>query len=209
VIERVVTSGTFSLDGSDFAVENNIWIVGDGRQVVVVDAAHDHRPIAQAVGERDVVAIVATHGHNDHINAAAALADVVGAPIWLHPEDMMLWRAVYPDRSPDRFLADGMSVSVGATTLRVIHTPGHSPGGCCLYDADGGVVFSGDTLFNGGPGATGRSFSDFDTIVSSIRDRLLVLPAATRVLTGHGEETTISTEAPHLPEWLSDHERAG
>ncbi len=102
-----------------------------------------------------------------------------------------------------------MSISVGATTLGIIHTPGHSPWGCCLYDAEGGVVFSGDTLFKGGPGATGRSFSDFDTIISSIRDRLLVLQAATRVLTGHGEETTVGDEAPHLAEWLSDHERAG
>lgn len=209
MIERVVTAGTFSLDDSDFEVENNIWVVGDERQVVVVDAAHDHRPIAEAVGGRDTVAIIATHGHNDHINAAAALADAVDAPVWLHPDDMMLWRDVYPDRSPDRFLADGMIVSAGGTTLRVLHTPGHTPGGCCLYDADGGAVFSGDTLFNGGPGATGRSFSDFDTIISSIRDRLLVLPASTRVLTGHGEETAIGAEAPHLAEWVSAHERAG
>lgn len=209
MIDQVTTAGTFSLDGQDFEVENNIWIVGDERQVVVIDAAHDHRPIAEAVGDRDTVAIIATHGHNDHINAAAALADALDAPVWLHPDDLMLWHAVYPDRSPDRLLTDGMNLSAGGTTLRVIHTPGHTPGGCCLYDADGGVVFSGDTLFNGGPGATGRSFSDFGTIVTSIRDRLLVLPAATRVLTGHGEETTVGAEAPHLPEWLSDHERAG
>jgi glyoxylase-like metal-dependent hydrolase (beta-lactamase superfamily II) len=209
MIGRVVTSGTFSLDGSDFEVDNNIWIVGDDREVVVVDAAHDHRPIVEAVGDRTVTAIIATHGHNDHINAAGALADALGAPVWLHPDDQMLWEAVYPDRPPDGALADGMTVSAGGVTLEVLHTPGHSPGGCSLHDAAGGVVFTGDTLFNGGPGATGRSFSDFPTIIESIRTRLLVLPGGTRVLTGHGDETTIGAEEPHLPDWLAAHEAGG
>jgi glyoxylase-like metal-dependent hydrolase (beta-lactamase superfamily II) len=205
MIERVVTSGIFSLDGGEFEVDNNIWIVGDDTEVVVVDAAHDHRPIAEAVGGRRTVAIVATHGHNDHINAAVALAEALDAPVWLHPDDRMLWDAVHPGRAPDAELADGMTLGAGGTTLAVLHTPGHSPGGCCLHDAAGSVLFSGDTLFNGGPGATGRSFSDFPTIIDSIRDRLLVLPGDTRVLTGHGDETTIGAEAPHLPEWIRDH----
>jgi glyoxylase-like metal-dependent hydrolase (beta-lactamase superfamily II) len=205
MIERVVTSGIFSLDGGEFEVDNNIWIVGDDTEVVVVDAAHDHRPIAEAVGGRRTVAIVATHGHNDHINAAVALAEALDAPVWLHPDDRMLWDAVHPGRAPDAELADGMTLGAGGTTLTVLHTPGHSPGGCCLHDEAGAVLFSGDTLFNGGPGATGRSFSDFPTIIDSIRDRLLVLPGATRVLTGHGDETTIGAEAPHLPEWIRDH----
>ncbi len=205
MIERVVTSGIFSLDGEDFEVENNIWVVGNDTEVVVIDAAHDHRPIAQAVGDRRATAIVATHGHNDHINAAVALADALDAPVWLHPDDLMLWGAVYPHRPPDALLADGLTIVAGDTSLAVLHTPGHSPGGCCLYDEVGGVVFSGDTLFNGGPGATGRSFSDFPTIIDSIRDHLLVLPGATRVLTGHGDETTIGAEAPHLPDWIRDH----
>ena len=204
-IQRVVTSGIFSLDGGDFEVDNNIWIVGDDREVVVIDAAHDHRPIAEAVGDRRTVAIVATHGHNDHINAALSLAEALDAPVWLHPDDRMLWDAVHPGRAPDAELADGMTLGVGGTTLVVLHTPGHSPGGCCLHDEAGSVLFSGDTLFNGGPGATGRSFSDFPTIIDSIRDRLLVLPGDTRVLTGHGDETTIGAEAPHLPEWIRDH----
>jgi glyoxylase-like metal-dependent hydrolase (beta-lactamase superfamily II) len=200
-IEQVVTSGTFSLDGQDFEVDNNIWLVGDDREVVVVDAAHESGPIADAVGGRTVVAIVCTHGHNDHINAAVDLAERTGAPILLHPADRMLWDAVHPGRAPDGDLADGATVSVAGADLQVIHTPGHSPGGVCLYTE--GHLFGGDTLFNGGPGATGRSFSSFDTIIDSIRTRLLPLPADTVVHTGHGDTTTIGDEAPHLDEWIA------
>ena len=118
-----------------------------------------------------------------------------------------MWQAVYPDRRPDRTLADGEVVLVGAHRLSVIHTPGHSPGGICLYNTDSddeaGVLFSGDTLFKGGPGATGRSFSSFPTIIESIRTRLLSLPGSTTVHPGHGADTTIGAEAPDLDEWIA------
>jgi glyoxylase-like metal-dependent hydrolase (beta-lactamase superfamily II) len=201
--DKVVTSGIFSLDGEDFEVDNNIWLVGDDQEVVVVDAAHDHEPIVAGVGGRRVVAVVCTHGHNDHINAALALADATGAPIWLHPADTMLWDAVHPGRRPDADLGDGQRIEVGGRTLEVLHTPGHSPGGCCLHDAEDGVLYSGDTLFKGGPGATGRSFSDFGQIVESIRTRILPLPASTVVHTGHGDDTRVGDEAPHLDEWIA------
>ncbi len=201
-IRRVRTSGTFSLDGADFEVENNVWLVGDADEVVVIDAAHHAGPILDAVGERRVMAIVCTHGHNDHINAATALAEATGAPIALHPHDRMLWDLVHPHRGPDQTLADGAVVEVAGATLSVLHTPGHSPGGVCLYLDEHRVLFSGDTLFEGGPGATGRSFSDFPTIIASIRDRLLVLPPETLVHTGHGDSTTIGAEAPHLDDWI-------
>ncbi|HEX2578579.1 MAG TPA: MBL fold metallo-hydrolase [Aquihabitans sp.] len=203
-VERVVTSGTFSLDGEDHQVDNNIWLVGDDREVLVVDAAHDHGPIVEAVGDRRVVAVVCTHGHNDHINVAVALADAVGAPILLHPHDTMLWEVVNPDRPADGALADGQELQVAGATLQVRHTPGHSPGGCCLLDPAGGVLFSGDTLFNGGPGATGRSFSDRSVILRSIADRLLDLPPETVVHTGHGDDTTIGAEAPGVLAALAD-----
>jgi glyoxylase-like metal-dependent hydrolase (beta-lactamase superfamily II) len=202
-IELVNTSGIFSIDGEDFEVENNIWLIGDDHEVLVVDAAHDAGPIAEAVGDRKVTAILCTHGHNDHINAADALSQATGrAPVLLHPDDEMLWDVVYPDRKPDDAVREGSELRVAGETLHIVHTPGHSPGGVCILGPDG-HVFGGDTLFKGGPGATGRSYSDFPTIIDSIRDRLLVLPGATVVHTGHGDSTTIGEEAPHLDEWIA------
>jgi glyoxylase-like metal-dependent hydrolase (beta-lactamase superfamily II) len=203
-IDHVVTSGQFTLDGQSFDVDNNIWLVGDDREVLVIDAAHEAGPIIEAIDDRTVVAIVCTHGHNDHINAALDVHGFVGrVPVCLHDDDRMLWNQVYVARGPDMPLKDGQTFEVGGATLSVLHTPGHSPGGVCLYWESEGVLFSGDTLFKGGPGATGRSFSDFPTIIDSIRTKLLTLPPETVVHTGHGESTTIGEEAPHLEEWIA------
>ncbi|MEU6067056.1 MBL fold metallo-hydrolase [Streptomyces sp. NPDC047082] len=202
-IERLVTSGRFTLDGGTWDVENNVWIVGDEREVIVIDAAHDTEAIADAVDDRRLTAIVCTHAHNDHIDAAPALADLTGATIWLHPDDLPLWKLTHPDREPDAHLADGQVIEGPGLDLTVLHTPGHSLGAVCLYDPGLATVFTGDTLFKGGPGATGRTYSHFPTIIESIRDRLLTLPAETKVLTGHGDATTIGAEAPHLEEWIA------
>lgn len=200
-IERVVTSGTFSLDGGTWDVENNVWIVGDDAEVIVIDPAHDVEKITAALAGRTVQRILLTHGHDDHVRAAREAAAAWDAPVLLPAADRMLWDQVH-DAAPDGEVADGDEFTVAGQTLRAVATPGHSPGSTCYLAPGLGVVFSGDTLFNGGPGATGRSYSDFDTIVESITASLLSLDPATRVLTGHGDETSIGAEAPHRQEWI-------
>ena len=127
---------------------------------------------------------------------------IVDAPIALHPDDTMLWTVVYPERTVDIDLEAGSWFASGGHSLGVLHTPGHAPGCCCFHDAESGAVFSGDTLFCGGPGATGRSYSDQPTILASIREQLLTLPPETVVHTGHGDSTTIGAETPIIEELI-------
>ncbi|QRP47197.1 MBL fold metallo-hydrolase [Amycolatopsis sp. FDAARGOS 1241] len=201
IVQNLVTSGVFELDGGSWDVDNNVWIIGDDSEVIVIDAAHDADAIADVVGERALRAIVCTHAHNDHVNAAPALAERTGAPILLHPDDRVVWNLTHPDRAPDGDLTDGQTITIAGTDLTVLHTPGHAPGAVCLYAPDLGVLFTGDTLFHGGPGATGRSYSDYPTIVRSIRERLFALPDNTSVRTGHGEGTTVGEERAASNDW--------
>ena len=197
-VDHGVVSGTFSLDGETFDVDNNVWVVGDDEQCIVIDAPHDVDAIMEVVGGRAVKAIICTHAHDDHVRVAPALRERTGAPILLHPDDRPLWELTHTDELWDADLTDGQSIKIGGAALSVIHTPGHAPGAVCLYSHDLGCVFTGDTLFEGGPGATGRSFSDAKVIVASIRRRLFDLPDETIVHTGHGADTTIGAERANL-----------
>ncbi|MBF6097343.1 MBL fold metallo-hydrolase [Nocardia cyriacigeorgica] len=197
-VERIVTSGQFCLDGGCWDVDNNIWLVGDDNEVMIIDAAHDARPILDAVAGRRVTAIVCTHAHNDHVTVAPQLSAATGAPIYLHPADDVLWQQTHPGLEYTA-LGDGQRIEAGTAQLEVLHTPGHSPGSCCLYLPELGELFSGDTLFEGGPGATGRSYSDYPTILASINDRLFALPDETVVHTGHGPDTTLGAERANVP----------
>lgn len=193
-IDHAVTSGTFSLDGETHDVDNNLWVVGDDTECVVIDAPHNVDDIVALVNGRRVKAILLTHAHDDHSRVAPELRQRVKAPIMLHPDDQPLWDLVHTDNQWDVDLAHGARIGVGDTELLVLHTPGHAPGAVCYYLKTHGCVFSGDTLFNGGPGATGRSYSDEDLIKQSIRNRLFALPDDTVVHTGHGDDTTIGAE---------------
>jgi glyoxylase-like metal-dependent hydrolase (beta-lactamase superfamily II) len=197
-VDHGVTSGTFSLDGETFDVDNNVWVVGDDEECVVIDAPHDVDGILAVVGERRVKAILCTHAHDDHVRVAPALRERVHAPILLHPDDRPLWELTHTDELWDADLSDGQEIEVAGTTLRVLHTPGHAPGAVCFVADDLGCVFTGDTLFQGGPGATGRSYSDADVLVGSIRERLFALPDDTVVHTGHGEDTTVGAERENV-----------
>lgn len=201
-IEHLETSGTFSLDGETHQVDNNVWIVGDDQEVIVIDPAHDAEAVEKTVAGRRVAAILLTHAHDDHIGQVKDVQSRIGGDIHLNWEDRVLWEQVYTDGEPDVKVSDGDTFTVAGTTLKALHTPGHSPGSTCYYAAEleGGVVFGGDTLFNGGPGATGRSYSSFDTIVDSIRTVLFALPEDTAVKTGHGPSTTVGAEKPNVDE---------
>lgn len=200
-IEKIVTSGTFSLDGGTWEVDNNVYLIGDDYEVTVIDPAHDQDAILDAIGGRKVTGVICTHGHDDHIGQAVVIAEMTGAPIHLHPDDLMLWQVVHPGVVPTE-LSDGEIIEVAGLSMQVLHTPGHSPGGVCLHVPALDSLISGDTLFHGGPGATGRSFSDFPTIIDSIREKILTLPGGTKVLPGHGGETTVGDESADYQDWV-------
>ena len=196
-IDHAVTSGTFSLDGETFDVDNNVWVVGDDTECIVIDAPHDVLAIVKLIDGRQVKAVVCTHAHDDHVRWAPTLGRVTQAPVLLHPDDTVLWQLTH-DSPPDGPLSDGQTITIGGESVRVLHTPGHAPGAVCLYLPSLATVFTGDTLFQGGPGATGRSYSDRDTLVASIRAKLFELPDETVVKTGHGDDTTIGAERTNL-----------
>jgi glyoxylase-like metal-dependent hydrolase (beta-lactamase superfamily II) len=202
-IERVVSSGVLTVDGAAHDVENNTWIVGDDEEVIVIDPAHDAAAVMDAVGEREVLAVIATHGHADQIASAVEVAARDEAPVALHPKDRPAWREAHPEEEPEIEMEDGGVFEVAGAHLEILGTPGHSPGSVCLYCEELGVVFSGDTLLKGRPGPHGDEYSDFAGQLTSIGENLLTLPPDTRVLPGHGPETTIATAEKQFDSWIA------
>ncbi|MGH7608630.1 MAG: MBL fold metallo-hydrolase [Candidatus Dormibacteria bacterium] len=167
-------------------------------QAVLIDAANEPERLLEALEGVSLVGILETHGHQDHWQALAALQQhFPGVWVGAHPDDLDR----FPAPPPGRTLEHGQEVEFGNRRLRVLHTPGHTRGSICFYHP--GFVFTGDTLFPGGPGATSDPLGDFPTIVESIRNHLLPLPAETIVYPGHGEPTALAREAPQFSGWVS------
>ncbi len=178
--------------GSDGAPDGNTWIVGDDEEVIVIDPGTDAGPVLEAVGEREILAVICTHGHASHVAAAAEVADRDESPIALHPRDLLQWRTAKAGDDPEIDMEDGGIFEVADVALEVIHSPGHTPGSVCLYSEELKAVFAGDSLLATGPAPHGGSFPDFPAQLSAIGEHLLTLDAATRVLPGHGAETTVA-----------------
>jgi len=182
--------------------EANAWVVGDDEEVIVIDPGEDADSVLELVGEREILAVICTHGHASHISAAVEVADRDEAPVALHRSDRLLWRSVYKEL-PEIEMADGGLFDVADVQLEVIHTGGHTPGSVSLYCADLGVVFTGDALTANGPVPHEGLFADFPGQLNAIGERLLDLPPQTRVLPGHGEESTIGDAVKQFDDWVA------
>ncbi len=178
-------------------VDNNVFVLRctETGDAVLLDAANEHERLLELCTRLGVRRVLETHGHWDHIQAVPQLRDA-GYSVGVAAADA----AMLP--SYDEVLEDDSVIEVGRLRLHTIATPGHTPGSTCFLVADHPVIFSGDTLFPGGPGNTTFEGGDFPTIIESVDRRLFTLPADTLVLPGHGKPTTIGTERPHLQEWI-------
>jgi glyoxylase-like metal-dependent hydrolase (beta-lactamase superfamily II) len=185
------------------AVESNAWLIGDDDEVIVIDPGEDADTVLEQVGDREIRAVICTHAHAAHIMAAVEVAKRDEAPVALHRSDRLLWRSVHRLQSPEIEMADGGRFDVADVRLEVIHTGGHTPGSVSLYCAGLGVVFTGDALTATGPVAHEGVFTDFPGQLTAIGEQLLDLPPQTRVLPGHGEESTIGDAAKRFDGWVA------
>ncbi|MEA2486671.1 MAG: hypothetical protein QOF16_325 [Actinomycetota bacterium] len=176
-------------------LENNTYIIEcpETHDAFIVDGSFEAKKIVEASNGANIVAILQTHGHYDHVQALAALKENFDVPVLAHEGDE------YPVPI-DRILSDGERLELGKRTVTVLHTPGHTPGSVCFVS--GSHLISGDTLFPGGPGNTWGDRGAFEQIIGSIESKLFVLDDATAVYPGHGDDTTIGNEKPHLQEWI-------
>jgi glyoxylase-like metal-dependent hydrolase (beta-lactamase superfamily II) len=181
----------------------NAWIIGDDDEAIVIDPGRDPAGVLAAVGDREVLAVICTHGHADHVAAAVKVADKDQAAVALHPKDRLLWRDAHPDDDADIQMEDGGIFEVGDVELEVIHAPGHTDGSVCLYCEELGVVFTGHAMLASGPVPHDDEFPDFAGQLNAIGEHLLTLPPDTRVLPGQGEQTTIAEAEKKFDSWIS------
>jgi glyoxylase-like metal-dependent hydrolase (beta-lactamase superfamily II) len=181
----------------------NSWVVGDDEEVIVIDPGQDAAPVLALAGEREVLAVICTHGHAAHTAAALEVAARDEAPVALHPADRVYWREAHSKDNPEIDMEDGGIFEVADVSLEVIHAPGHSPGSVCIYSEDLQVVFAGDVLSADGPVPHENEFPDFARQLSSIGGYVLTLPGPTRVLPGHGDELTVSMAEKRFDSWVT------
>jgi glyoxylase-like metal-dependent hydrolase (beta-lactamase superfamily II) len=181
----------------------NTWIVGDDEEVIVIDPGSDAAGLLGAVGDREVLAVICTHGHADHVAAALEVAERDDAPVALHPKDRSLWREAHPGEDADIEMEDGGVFEVADVRLEVIYAPGHTAGSVCVYCEDLGAVFTGHVMLAGGPAPQDGEYPDFAGQLNAIGECLLTLPAGTRVLPGNGPETTIATAEKQFDSWFA------
>ncbi len=183
--------------------EGSAWLIGDDEEVIVIDPGEDAESVLSQVGDREILAVICTHGHASHIAAAVGVAERDEAAVALHRSDVLLWRMAHDGAELEIEMADGGRFDVSDVRLEVLHTPGHTPGSVSLYCAELEVVFTGDALGADGPVPHEGAFPDFARQLTAIGERLLDLPSRTRVLPGHGEEFTIGAAAKRFDGWVT------
>jgi glyoxylase-like metal-dependent hydrolase (beta-lactamase superfamily II) len=180
----------------------NTWIVGDDAEVIVIDPGEDAAAVLAAVGEREVLAVICTHGHGGHTEAALEVAKRDEAPVALHPADRLEWREVHSGE-PEIDMEDGGTFGVADVVLEVLHAPGHTRGSCCLYSEDLEAVFSGDVVTGDGPVPRHDGFPNWGKQIDAIGAQILTLPADTRILPGHGDELTVAAAEKRFNAWVA------
>jgi glyoxylase-like metal-dependent hydrolase (beta-lactamase superfamily II) len=181
----------------------NTWIVGDDDEVIVIDPGASAEAVLDAVGDREIAAVICTHGHAQHVAAAFEVAKRDDAPVALHPADRLPWRDAHGSAQPDIDMEDGGIFEIADISLEVIYAPGHTSGSVCLYCEELEAVFTGDAVSAEGPVPHDGSFNDFSRQLSSIGAGVLTLDGQTRVLPGHGEETTVATLERRFDSWVT------
>lgn len=184
----------------------NTWIVGDDEEVIVIDPGDDAAEVLAAVGDREVMAVICTHGHAAHSAAAIEVAERDEAPVAVHTGDRSAWREVH-DAEPDIEMEDEGKFGVAGVELEVLHAPGHSRGSVVLYCEDLSAAFTGDVLGEDGPVPHENEFPNWGRQLDSIGATVLTLPPGTRLLPGHGEEFTVATAEKRFDSWVAGGER--